>query len=1264
MTLCPIAELSLSVENKGSGLTMPPTISLDPRIDEAVGIVNEFNGRVVAIGIDDTGNGYTSQPSINIGGGAGAEIIAVGAIENILNLIPGTGYREAPNIIFEGLGIKAEASCEISGYIASVDIAEAGNNYSHPPDIIVEGDGEGAILKAHISGYIYKTVLTAPGIFPSDVIPTITIDSSGDYGGQIVANMAPIDSLYSTIKELAITSEGHGYPFRPSLIIEGNIPGYPASGHCLIDAGISGVEVINPGSGYTTIPTLKIIRKDDILSEASIPKIIIQQIIESQTPTPTSTLTPSVTPTKTPTSSITATFTPTVTTSSTAAWTNTPTPTKTIDSTPANRPLHGGIDTFNLPTRTPTQSVTVTKTSTSTPTVTPSFTSSPTVTKTQTQTPTITKTSTSTPTLTKTCSPTPTNSATTSVTPSQKAIDAFIPSTEAILIPRMNYSVSKINILQGGRYRSDPTISIKSPITAEYYANITNAGSNCFGSRPNVKIIGSTISSPYRKTREPEAIAIINYRIGQVEIIDAGYDYTLPPTINLIGGYDPIKGSKGVLSASVSEDGSISGIYIDNEGDFYRTAPYISIMSNDAGYGLNIRVKLSGILEDVYITDPGLNLTKNTPNTTIFIENGNGPVDAEAEIVLTNDSSYGSGCSATPELNYRVTGAVVTNGGENYNSSPTVTITGTQKDFSQFSIARPAKAQARIEGVCKSIEITNGGKNYSNAPYSNMKNPEIYLYGNGDGLVKFNSFLPDNIIDSGNNKFNTGIFEVSGCSPIFYEKPIVIFSDTEQVGAQTFLESSSLSVSAYTGIIDNCIDYNAGYDYYITTSKYNNILSILDYIYFQQTIYNNNVISIKNLTDINNNYASCSWCVRQDPFVSVVGKITGVGQSFSQVLYPPIGYNDGNQYMVGYFDTLPILSIEDETGDTENITINYSDQNTKKTYLYSQYMIGDGEMYSMDGYTPTPGILDTKLNMEGLENEYTSYATLVCSEPGIPVSWNNKPEFSVEINENGNIINVNVVNPGKGFFPQTSNTNYGNSNKFEIYFTGGGGSGALATYSRNPDQGISSVQILNNGLGYKSPPTAVVIDYNTTWKEFALHNKILDFNADHFFGLGFFQLLDFYFKNYTIYESRFFTKNAASYDMYMDYNPRHHPSGVSSDYQAYSSLLEREFPFDPTSASRGWLDSYSPNNPGTDNPPHSGHVFRKNIIHYFYNNGYVNDILYKKDTTYPATGYSNIPAINIANYYGSANPSFTASSPKWNDNIISDTTLIKDSIIE
>lgn len=1266
-----VANLGLLVDNPGSGLKVPIDVYLDTRQNTAEGTVEEFDGKISAFGIDDPGNGYISGVNVDIvgGGGTGGQInsIFVGSIDNITNLIGGNIYKEKPNIIFEGPGLRADAICEISGFIKSIDIAEPGC-YSAIPDIVVEGDGTGARLKANISGYIYKTIIIFGGLFPIDVIPTVNITvTSGENNGSIGAIMARINDDYHTISSLSIISAGSGYSVPPTLSISGSMPGYPASGYCLINAGISSIDILSPGSGYTKIPSIIINRNDPLLPKPS-GIVFINQIIESQTPTQTPTPTPSITAAVTLTPTITPTITCTKTPSYTPPVTFTPTPTHTPTATSANRTLHGPVSTANLPTVTPTTSPTMTRTVTGTSTVTPSFTASPTVSRTQTGTPVSTVTPTVSPTMTTTCSPTSTISPTPSITPTQTNIRVSSPIYDAILIPRMSYGVSKINILQGGSYREPPRLIVKPPVVAGYRGNITNIGSRSFNRTPNLVIRGCTAASPYKETRIPKAIPIINYSIGQVEIINGGYDYTTPPTINLFGGYNPISGVCAVLSAELGADGSVSAISIDNSGNYYRTAPDIYISSNDHGYGLTIKVKMSGVLEDIYITDPGLNITSGTPNTTIFIEGGGGPVDSVAHISFDSLADSGIPCTATPELNYKLRSLEIINAGENYACSPNIIIPSgesVQKDFSRISQARPAKAQVRILGLVKKINISKKD--------ACMAQPKIFrVYGSYFREISYTSGI--NLAYITANELNTQIYNLTYnynnsinainalSQQLFPQKPHLSFSSHIDIIANTYLKVSSLGAYDIREPINRTNIKNT----YLCTDKVINMnthYSLLNSLIETKS----SAIFSNNLNDLNNPYSSVS----PSECLSVRGKIVGLGFNdygnidFNQSAHSY--YGDGYfMQCVAFFDAMPILDIEDEIGSGASVTIESSLDNSMVRlieYAFSDITYSGNvqpsyitiDNYIASGIFPSSSVgagggnLRSDISITNA-NDYSSCSILTCIEPGVPLSWNNKPNFDVEINGDGTIKQVHIQDGGKGFFPQNAYGNY-DKRKHEIYFSGGGGSGAMAIYTTDivPDSKyihgasgtITSIIIKDSGRNYVSPPSAIVIDYNPTWKDYFFHNKI--YPSDNSLStitpyFSPFHFLDFYFKNPKIY----------------NYNTKIKGYGITNN-QFSTSIL----PNNSIDLYSSWIQSKYSEDINLLLSPY------KLVL--FGNDGYVDNILFTTDSSsnYKSTRYLNLPLINITNAgilgeLVSLLPSFTAFKPTWNKEIFSETILIRD----
>jgi len=144
-------------------------------------------------------------------------------------------------------------------------------------------------------------------------------------------------------------------------------------------------------------------------------------IIPSATPTPTNTITPTITSSPTITPSITA--SPTITPSHTATPTITPSNTVTPTITPSNT-----VTPTITPSITASPSITpsITPSNSLTPTITPSNSLTPTITPSNSLTPTITPSNTVTPTITPSITPSP--SVTPSITPSPSVTPSITPS--------------------------------------------------------------------------------------------------------------------------------------------------------------------------------------------------------------------------------------------------------------------------------------------------------------------------------------------------------------------------------------------------------------------------------------------------------------------------------------------------------------------------------------------------------------------------------------------------------------------------------------------------------------------------------------------------------------------------------------------------------------------------------------------------------------------------------------------------------------------
>lgn len=1010
----------------------------------------------------------------------------------------GSDYKTAPNIIFEGKGIKAEAICDkVSGFISSVDIAIAGELYQEAPTIFVEGDGRGANLVAKINGYIYRTFVNNPGLFASGTILNITPSSGNAVFSGIMSQPDPITGNIKLI-EVAIVDPGSNYTSRPKINIDFDPTKtiQEASAYCKINAGISEITVVSPGSGYSKTPKLSIRRNDRIDEEEYEDKTKIKFLYE--TPTPTST--PTCTITQTPSTSVTT--TPTYSASLTA----TQTPTQSLTLTPSISqsltPTVSPSDYSNL-IISPSGNITPTPTSSISPTPTHSITPSPTITKTRTPTltltptktitPTSTTTKTITPTATQTYSPTPTVSATPSITPSPSTgYPKDVINYDAILIPRMSYSIKSLKLIDSGLYDygNIPTIKSIPANTANYKATIVNPGSG-FTSTPYAKVIGSTISSKYNETEEPECLPVINFKLHEIEIIDGGQNYEAPPKIVLHGGYDPIKGIRAECVANIV-NGAISSISITNSGDFYRSAPDLQILSVSGGYGAKLKPKLVGSLEDVYITNIGRNLTNNSPNKYIIFEGGGPNKNASAHITL--DTTSGSGLDAYAEVSYSLVGIKVTNGGSNYKYPPDVTISGGNLEKFADENPRPAKAQARIEGNVESIYVTNGGKYYGPCypkglgirpvgSFSNAKssgnifytdNNETYYY---TGYYEYTN-IPFNtgIFDAINSKFFESDFTVPNPPPTalpllvnniyefnkpFLERPHIIFEDSYALTTKTYLEFGGWSYSS-SGIrlLNNP---NTGL---MSTIKPNYYSYIDAYAYVGSSIDTSRPPS----PTVTESYSPYGLIVPgyNNFYLSYKGDIVGI-DTFMSNQYDFNSYTQRYGLSIyGFFDTLPQLNIQDITGDGATVSLSKLSNNLTRIIDHS------GTFRTCGISLPNSGkIID--MGLDGSSDDYytilgysasnPSYAIL---EPEIPGDTTNLNKFNTEYLPR----NLNI--------PTKSNLNINNAIGYTTNSILVCESGGIPTSWNNPPiltasvsgGKISEITIDNEGAGFGINPFA------------------------------------------------------------------------------------------------------------------------------------------------------------------------------------------------
>lgn len=268
---------SITIDTAGTGYVTAPTITIDAPPSggtQATAHAVVSSGNIVAINIINSGSGYTSIPNITIGGpGSGAHATAV--INATISAITidnyGTGYTSQPTIsIAASPASGGNASAEILGLygvIKSVTVNSGGSNYSNRTqsaivdtfDITTKGKDAVGTIKRCIS-------------VPTGNIDLIDLNDSGTgYLVNDILNIVPVPekvkSLEATVSgitkvlgDINVINPGSGFTTVPTVTIDAPSSGRQAKAYAVTGAvdKISKVTVDTPGSGYTSAPNVSI----------------------------------------------------------------------------------------------------------------------------------------------------------------------------------------------------------------------------------------------------------------------------------------------------------------------------------------------------------------------------------------------------------------------------------------------------------------------------------------------------------------------------------------------------------------------------------------------------------------------------------------------------------------------------------------------------------------------------------------------------------------------------------------------------------------------------------------------------------------------------------------------------------------------------------------------------------------------------------------------------------------------------------------------
>ena len=237
------------LNNDGNGYTSPPIIKFDDSPSSG--------GTATAIGILTTRGGITSLKSIQMTNA-------------------GYGYTSVPQIYFTSdVGTGAAATCSIESSdtkgVVAITVTDGGTGYTSAPDVTIGNPTAGAAATATVSetGTITAITLSTGGVNYIDT-PSVTIANPPSVGVGVGTTAVGIASVTAGIvTTITITNAGFGYTNTavPSVTID-NSAGIKTSTNVLTNATavatittgniVNAVRVVNPGVGYTQVPTVTI----------------------------------------------------------------------------------------------------------------------------------------------------------------------------------------------------------------------------------------------------------------------------------------------------------------------------------------------------------------------------------------------------------------------------------------------------------------------------------------------------------------------------------------------------------------------------------------------------------------------------------------------------------------------------------------------------------------------------------------------------------------------------------------------------------------------------------------------------------------------------------------------------------------------------------------------------------------------------------------------------------------------------------------------
>jgi hypothetical protein len=201
-------------------------------------IGSRSSGGIITISVSTGGAGYTSAPTVSLGGG-GASAVAqmAGTVVSAVAVVnPGSGYSSPFAVTFSGGGGSGAAATAYAhaGSLRPMTFFKGRFNDLYGVDGMGRGirwDGDSAAVE--------KIGINKPAVGPA---MTAVTAASGNY-----------------ISGIQIVAAGVGYQTVPTVKISGGTPETPATAAATVSNGrVSSIKVTNPGTKYQSAPSVTI----------------------------------------------------------------------------------------------------------------------------------------------------------------------------------------------------------------------------------------------------------------------------------------------------------------------------------------------------------------------------------------------------------------------------------------------------------------------------------------------------------------------------------------------------------------------------------------------------------------------------------------------------------------------------------------------------------------------------------------------------------------------------------------------------------------------------------------------------------------------------------------------------------------------------------------------------------------------------------------------------------------------------------------------